>query len=620
MNNNEIASFFAAQEVNILGNCALCEPQREGYFALKAHFETNGSRCYVQLPVGNGKTGLMGLAPFGISDGRILIVAPNLTIRKNIIRDLNVADPNCFYRKRGVFIPTNGPFISELKTGANLHDCDNAHIVVANIQQFAGKANKWYEKFPADYFRMILVDEGHHGVADTWQRLFDYFAIAKIVSFTATPLRSDGRVVEGKRVYTFSYARSMMMGIIAPIDAVFVKPEEIRFTVKRDTYTLTLEEVMAMRERDWFSKGIALSEECNRNIVTASLDRLDQVRQYGTPRQIIAVGCSIRHAEQIAALYREHGMNTEVLHSNLSDERRDQIEAGLRNGLVDVVVQVNILGEGYDLGTLSVAAVFRPYRSLTPYIQFVGRILRLAAPEAQGSPANHVYLVSHVGLNDERWWDDFRNFDAEDKEFFSEYFACTEETVDEGVGKPRQTLRPFMRVLDETVHAYVQKGFLKEIDETLIREVMGALESRGFHPAEFGLTEDMMRMRLEMAAQAEKELPATRRLVQPQKKREALQVRVSKEARSIADTVINRLDLSHAGRDLINHFPGKGPSNSVILIALAGAAQNTVMKIEKNTRNDATIEQLEMAIEASPDIVDSLTAAVRTKLNQRNEL
>lgn len=613
MDNEEIAKFFGNQAVNILGNAALREPQREGYFALKKHFETDGSRCYVQLPVGNGKTGLMGITPFGISDGRVLIVTPNLTIRKNILRDLNVSDANCFYRKRGVFIPKNGPFLSELKTGANLHDCDAAHIVAANIHQFAGKANKWYEKFPRDYFRMILVDEGHHGVAETWQRLFDYFEGAKIVSFTATPMRSDGRVVEGKRVYSFSYARSMMMGIISPIEAVFVKPEEIRFTVQGDSYTLSLEQVMEMREKEWFSRGIALSEECNRNIVSASLDKLDHVRQYGSPRQIIAVACSIRHAEQIAALYREHGLKTDVLHSNLTDERRDEIEVGLRNGLVDVVVQVNILGEGYDLGTLSVAAVFRPYRSLTPYIQFVGRILRLAAPEAQGSPANHVFLVSHVGLNDERWWDDFRNFDAEDKEFFAEYFAG-EEIIEEGTGKPRRTLRPFMRVLDETVNTYVQRGFLKEIDESLIHEVMNALESRGFHPAEFGLTEDMMRMRLEMAAQAEKELPAARRIVQPQKKREALQTRVAREARSIADTVINRLDLSHAGRDLINHFPGKGPNNSVILIALAGAAQNTVMNIEKQNRDQASIEQLEAAIESSADIVDSLSALVRSKL------
>ncbi|WP_197167931.1 DEAD/DEAH box helicase family protein [Neorhodopirellula pilleata] len=87
---------------------------------------------------------------------------------------------NNFYNKRGVFVPTDGAYLSELKTGANHHDCDNAHIVVGNIQQFAGENNRWYEQFDPDYFRMILVDEGHHNVADTWQRLFEYFGSAKL--------------------------------------------------------------------------------------------------------------------------------------------------------------------------------------------------------------------------------------------------------------------------------------------------------------------------------------------------------------------------------------------------------------------------------------------------------
>ena len=151
--------------------------------------------CYVQLPVGCGKTGLMGLTPFGVAKGRVLIITPNLTIRENVRRELNISDPNCFFNKRNVFVPKDGPLLSELKTGANLHDCDAAHIVVANIQQFSRANNRWYEALPSDYFDMILVDEGHHNVARTWTRLFEYFEGAKVISFTATPMRSDGQVV-----------------------------------------------------------------------------------------------------------------------------------------------------------------------------------------------------------------------------------------------------------------------------------------------------------------------------------------------------------------------------------------------------------------------------------------
>jgi len=229
-------------------------------------------------------------------------------------------------------------------------------------------------------------------------------------------MRTDGQVVSGTRIYRFGYARSMIMGSISQVDALFVKPAEITFTVEGETRTLGISEIIKMREKDWFCRGVALSEECNRSVVNASVQQLHTVRRLGSPRQIIAVACSIRHATQVAARYREHGFRVEVLHSQLKADERDRIEATLRSGVTDGVVQVNILGEGYDLPTLSVAAVFRPYRSLSPYVQFVGRILRLAQPDTPYSPANHVYLVSHVGLNDERWWSDFIVINCEQNE------------------------------------------------------------------------------------------------------------------------------------------------------------------------------------------------------------
>jgi superfamily II DNA or RNA helicase len=553
----------------------------------------------------------MGLTPFNIAKGRVLIIAPNLTIRENIRRELNVSNPSCFYSKRGVFVPKTGPYLSELKTGANLHDCDAAHIVVANIQQFSGARNKWYEALPSDYFDMILVDEGHHNVADTWTRLFEYFSGAKVVSFTATPMRSDGQIVAGERVYRFGYSRSMIMGFISQIDALFVKPTALTFTVEGETKTLGIAEIMEMREKDWFSRGVATSEECNRSIVNASVQQLHNVRTLGSPRQLIAVACSIRHATQVAALYREHGLRVDVLHSQLKDEERSRIEASLRSALTDVIVQVNILGEGYDLPTLSVAAVFRPYRSLSPYVQFVGRILRLAQPDVPYSPANHVYLVSHVGLNDERWWGDFTNFDKDDQEFFHEYLQGELEVNAEGDASPRMTLRPFMRVLNEVVESYHRKGYLKKIDEVMIGDLFAAIREKGFEPTEFGLTEDIMRRRL-AAAQVEEQIAAFNPVIQPQERREALKGRLQQEARSVADTVLNRLGIQHRGRDLLRAFSGS--HNSEILIRLASAEQNAVMKLEPGQRQLADIPQLESAINASPDIADKLSSFVREKL------
>jgi DNA repair protein RadD len=611
MENDDIAKFFAETDCKVWGNRSLREPQIEGYFAIRDHFKQSDTPCYVQLPVGCGKTGLMGLAPFGIAKGRVLMIAPNLTIRGTIKRELNIGTPGCFYTKRGAFVPKNGPYISELKTGANIHDCDAAHIVIANIQQFSGAKNKWYEALSCDYFDMILVDEGHHNVADTWRRLFDHFSKAKVVSFTATPMRSDGQVVSGERVYRFGYTRSMLMGFISQIEAVFVTPKELTFTAEGKTKHFTIDDVLSMREKDWFSKGIALSEECNKSVVSASLQQLHRVRELGAPRQLIAVACSIRHANQVASLYRAHGLNVELLHSNLPDEERDKVEASLRSGLTDVIVQVNILGEGYDLPTLSVAAVFRPYRSLSPYIQFVGRILRLAQPEVPFSPANQVYLVSHIGLNDERWWKDFTDFDKDDQEFFREYLEGGEAT-EEVAGGPRVSLRPFMRVLSEVVESYQKRGYLKRIDEVMIRDLFETIRQKGFEPSEFGLSEDVIRMRIE-AAQEQTQVPAYSPIAQPQDEREALYGRLMPEARAIADAVINRLELNHRGRDLLKYF-GSGAHNSEILIRLANAEQNKAMGVNGGGRPDASADQIKQGIAASAHVVDKLIALVRGRM------
>ena len=611
MDSRDIEQFSWDTEVSIWHNQSLRVPQMEGYFAIREHFNGSDEPCYVQLPVGCGKTGLMGLSPFGIARGRVLIIAPNLIIRENIRRELNVGDPNCFYSKRGVFIPRNGPYLSELKTGANIHDCDAAHIVVANIQQFAGARNRWYEALPTDYFDMILVDEGAPQRSGNVDASFCAFRKGE-----SGVVYSDAHA--GGRASGFGNPRVSVRlcafddhGVHFADRRTVVKPTEITFTVEGETRTLGISEIMKMREKDWFSRGVAMSEECNRSVVNASVQQLHDVRRLGSPRQIIAVACSIRHATQVAALYREQGLRVEVLHSQLKGEERERIEATLRSGVTDVVVQVNILGEGYDLPTLCVAAVFRPYRSLSPYVQFVGRILRLAQPDTPYSPANHVYLVSHVGLNDERWWGDFTNFDKDDQEFFQEYLQGALEVDGDGDASPRLTLRPFMRVLNEVVENYQRQGYLKHIDDVMIGDLFDTIRRKGFEPSEFGLTEDMVRMRLS-AAQGEGQIAAFNPIIQPQERREALKGRLQQEARSIADTVLNRIGLEHRGRDLLKAFSGN--FNAEIMIRLASAEQNKVMNVESGERQTAGIEQLQSAVDASPDIADKLSSLVREKL------
>ncbi|CQD25106.1 hypothetical protein BN970_06904 [Mycolicibacterium conceptionense] len=74
-----------------------------------------------------------------------------------------------------------------------------------------------------------------------------------------------------------------------------------------------------------------------------------------------------------------------------------------------------MLGEGFDHPRLSVAAIFRPFRSLAPYIQFVGRVMRVVQEAAPEHPDNQGHIVSHVGLNNDARWSEFRELDLDDQ-------------------------------------------------------------------------------------------------------------------------------------------------------------------------------------------------------------
>ena len=71
--NIPIEKFFVSVEANIEENLQLREPQFEGYKHIYDYFANGGDTAIVQIPVGCGKSGLAGLIPFGISNGRVLI-------------------------------------------------------------------------------------------------------------------------------------------------------------------------------------------------------------------------------------------------------------------------------------------------------------------------------------------------------------------------------------------------------------------------------------------------------------------------------------------------------------------------------------------------------------------
>lgn len=410
---------FVVTSLNIHANSRLREPQRLAYEAVRNHFACSREPALVQIPVGCGKTGLISLLPFGLSQRRALIVAPNVTIREALFRAVDSAHPECFWRSTGVTPgDRNGPFAARID-GDNTNDADlrQSHFVVTNVQQLALSTSRWLPRFPADFFDLLIFDEGHHNPAKSWQRLMQHFPKAKIISLTATPFRGDGQTVVGQPVFRYSFLRSMKLGFIKRLKSVQVAPCELSFTFKDTPRQCSLEEVLQLSEEVWFSRGIALSETCNKSLVATSIQECTKLRVRSQVRQqIIAVACSVDHARQIADLYRRAGLRAAEIHSQQSASDQQRTLQELRAGLLDVIVQVQMLGEGFDHPPLSVAAIFRPFRSLSPYVQFVGRVMRVIPNRPGGDQG---VVVSHVGLNVHRHWTQFQELDTSDQQLWT---------------------------------------------------------------------------------------------------------------------------------------------------------------------------------------------------------
>lgn len=137
MANEENARFFNDTQAYIQGNPDLRDPQVEGWFHTRQHFRNSSEHAILQIPVGCGKTGLMALLPFGIAQGRVLVIASNIEIRRGISTAFDIAGRDCFWTHKRVLSDVNhGPYTAVLDgQDANIHDCENSHTGHARLSK-----------------------------------------------------------------------------------------------------------------------------------------------------------------------------------------------------------------------------------------------------------------------------------------------------------------------------------------------------------------------------------------------------------------------------------------------------------------------------------------------------
>lgn len=443
---------FATVTPFISQNSDLREPQIGAFEAISLHDfeEKDGREISVVLPVGCGKSGLLALAPFAVKSKRTLLVAPNLKIATQLLNDLTPSDPKYFYLKRNVL--SEGPFPepAEIRgSTSNVSDLHEADVVVTNIQQLQREDNRWLAQLPSDFFDLIQFDEGHHNVAESWDVLRRKFPNARILNVSATPARADGKVMTGKVIFSYPISEAVKKGYVKRINGYRLNPTTLHYVRHQggEEVEVSLDEVRRLGEEDAaFRRSIVSSEATLTTIAEASIRKLRELRESTQqPRlKIIASALNMEHCKQVVAKYRELGLRADFVHSQLAGKTNDRIHERLENHELDVIVQVRMLGEGFDHPYLSVAAVFSIFSNLGPFMQFVGRVMRTIPGVDPFDPVNEGVVVFHVGGNITGVWTDFQEFAEADQEFFANLIdehlvenLPTGESRVGGVGEPR---------------------------------------------------------------------------------------------------------------------------------------------------------------------------------------
>lgn len=318
-------------------------PQIGALHAIAAHWSLNTERAIVVMPTGTGKTEVMIAAGIADAASRILVIVPTDPLRSQ------TAEKFLEYgllKKLGIIGNYPNPIVGILSAQPKLTHFEalQACNVVVTTMSSIGQADEETQRSFAQLFSHIFFDEAHHIEAATWKRFRAHCDDARVLMFTATPFREDGKPLDGRIIYNFPLRVAQEQGYFKPIHFLEV-----------------------------FEPNANMSDI---RIAEAAVGKLRADIENGFPHILMARASRIKDAE---ALYeniysRFTDLNPIVLHSKTPN--RINVLRDIREGLHKIIVCVDMFGEGFDLPNLKIAALHSTHKSIGITLQYIGRFAR----------------------------------------------------------------------------------------------------------------------------------------------------------------------------------------------------------------------------------------------------
>ena len=244
---------------------------------------------------------------------------------------------------------------------------------------------------------LLVIDEAHHAVAKTCKAVVEACSGAKVLGLTATPCRLTRRGFTDLfevLLQSWPYNRFIAEGRLSLYDYMSVRADNEDWRVVRSL------------ERRGADGDFSLREMSERLDVRPSIGRLcDTVLRYAREKKGIVYAIDIRHAEHIAAYYREHGIDAVAISAKTPGEERCRLIEQFKAGETQVLVNVDLFGEGFDCPDVEFIQLARPTLSLAKYLHQVGRGMRVFDGKRYCLILDNVGLYRLFGLpSEDRDW------------------------------------------------------------------------------------------------------------------------------------------------------------------------------------------------------------------------